>query len=402
MSFNLQSQPGKTIIVNAASTAPTEDGTWTTPYKTIQAAINAHSVTPTDVLDAFTIRTYLILPGIYDEDLFLPASGFWTLRALDGAYIGVPGGASRALTWNAVPGGFGQPAVGVLRGLTINGDFTITALPGVSLDLLCEDTGLVGFFDGTGISSALTADIEFRRGVVDGGLDANASVQTDRTNFDSFQAFNSRWLRNMVVNGDLILTDIGSSQQLQASHVIVTGNVVLPALDFIDDMRVSGSFTQAGNNRYMRKLDVTGPAIINLAQDVMDSSFNNGLTVTGGLARFHRTYISGGGLTCPSLEIADQCSVAGNLTVGLGGTARMRATYVGGTTSADTIYATDCRLLGPITVQTNQSLFLISQLGGPFTGPVGSLTLDGPTNWLTGAITLLGGATKVLAHDETV
>jgi len=93
--------PYRVIVVdqNSPSSEPA-DGSWSKPYKTIQAALNAIPTPVPNTVETFYGTTILIGSGFYDEDLTIPATGIIVLVATGIVAIGK----SQLMVTTGVPG----------------------------------------------------------------------------------------------------------------------------------------------------------------------------------------------------------------------------------------------------------------------------------------------------------
>lgn len=168
---------GRTSIVDGGSLAPDEDGTWRAPYKTIQAALDARPRSIDSVIGQ-TPWVLNIVPGWYDEDLTIPASGHIWLIPLGFVGIGFPSGILGNITYDAVPGFVGAPPEGsalfIGQGgkVQINGDFTITSPTGHTVKVVLANVDMLGSLDATGVVDSLALEIDLTYTQHAGGVDA--------------------------------------------------------------------------------------------------------------------------------------------------------------------------------------------------------------------------------------
>ena len=200
---------GSTVFVDLNSTSLMEDGSILNPYKTIQAALDA---TPEPGSGQNFNWAIGVVPGIYDENLVLPAKGNVTLAPVGSGtiYLGVPLGTPRSMTWAPVFQAEGEHRVSLIS-FVISGNFTLTSTEStVSSEVVltqCTVRGsiLTGFIlDPTMVTLFLT------QCVVDGSVSVEATVRGDRND----------------LSGNLTCFRMGAVSQLTCNDITVTDTLV--------------------------------------------------------------------------------------------------------------------------------------------------------------------------------
>ena len=334
---------GVTVIVDKNSTSSTEDGTWANPYKTIQAALDNAPV-PTDEYEAFIGCLVRVMSGLYEETLTVPKGNFF-IRGEGFVSLGT-GTPAHDILHPAVEGFFAGVTV-ILRveQVSISGRLILTggSVFGVLVGLV--DVGVYDEVDALGWTQPTASSLSLLRGSVSNAVTVNGALISDACSAGGGMAGTNVILKNLSTNtvtasGQLAEMDnvqcfavtAGSAGHIRNCHIQencalgsvvqevvatgVVGNFTCQTPRVFSRVEVGGSTTVTDaptiyDSILLGGYTINGPA----ASNNYNSTFNNGVTVTGTNQRFFGCYLTGNFIGPAGSYLPDGTTIARSTVV---------------------------------------------------------------------------------------
>lgn len=370
------------ILVDRGSTQPTEDGSLSSPFKTITAALA--TLTPQAFPSADVIPVIWIAGGYYDEALTIPDVGAVVFLALGPVFIG-------------------NPAV-VHPSPTVR-DITYTTAGAAFLTSL-------SFVPGTpGAVFVLTGDLIFD----DGGTGTNMTLNVDEFSFATTGEFRTSGghLGNVTLNAKNTIFGTVNAPTLDIGDIracVFEGDVTILGLRDVYDSRFNGAVTVSGDIGYVYNTRFGAqPVAVGTFSSIQGCEFADNFTATAvavANVRINDTLISG------DLSLAGIGAVESleNLNVQRTSTFadvnRISDCYFGDlVTIGSWSQMTNVELANGILCSANGGRMFSCTLSAQFEGIVATtFSVDATTNAsiVSGGLNPpAGGATKTILHDLT-
>jgi hypothetical protein len=161
-----------------------QDGSTCTPYRTIQQALDFIGW-PTSAADQSVMWTILVVPGVYDEDLTVPAQRAILIRGMGIVQLGT-GAPARSVTWdNDLALGFGTLALLALEFIQVSGNVVLSdSASGASGIFSCVGPGAIS---GDLVATAYTGglNISLVGGIADGSGNIGGFLNAPTANLDA-------------------------------------------------------------------------------------------------------------------------------------------------------------------------------------------------------------------------